>query len=104
MDDLGVWMVWRGAVPVVSPSLLVFYHLDPLVELDVVVTGQEMEQVGPHPAHQGQPVLVAHRPGKQELLGDLLHPLRHPLFLPLLTLSHSLQMVERDATVESLQY
>ena len=50
MDDLGVRMVGRGAVPVQSPPSLVFNHLDALVTLDVVVAGQEVEQVRPHPA------------------------------------------------------
>ena len=57
VNDLGVWMVWRGAVPVVSPSLLVFYHLDPLVQLDVVLAGQQVEEVRPDPAQHRQPVL-----------------------------------------------
>ena len=72
MDDLGVRMVGRGAVPVQSPPSLVFNHLDALVTLDVVVAGQEVEQVRPHPAQHCQPVLVTHCPGKQELVGDLL--------------------------------
>ena len=104
MDDLGVRMVGRGAVPVLSPALLVFRQPGALVSLDVEVAGQEVEQVGPHPAQHSQPVLVPNCPGKQELVGDLLHPLHHQLLLQLLASSHPGQVVERHAAVEALQF
>ena len=97
-------MMRRGAVPVETPALLVFRHLDPLVTLDVVVTGQEVEEVGPDPAQDCQPVLVTNCPGKQKLVGDLLHPLNHHLPLPLLARPHPPQVVKRHSTVESLQF
>ena len=104
MDDLGVRMVGGGAVPVLLPVLLMFRHPDSLVTLDVVLTGQEVEEVRPHPAQHRQPVLVPDCPGKQELLGDLLHPLHLHLLLVLLATSHPPQVVERHAAVESLQF
>ena len=104
MNNFGVGMMRRGAVPVETPALLVFRHLDPLVTLDVVVTGQEVEEVGPDPAQDCQPVLVTNCPGKQKLVGDLLHPLHHQLLLELLASSHPAQVVERHAAVETLQF
>ena len=104
MDDLGVRMVGGGAVPVLTPVLLMFRHPDSLVTLDVVLTGQEVEQVRPHPAQHCQPVLVTNCPSKHELVSDLLHPLHHQLLLELLASSHPGQVVESDATVEPLQF
>ena len=59
MDYFCLWIWGGGAVSEEWPHLLVLLGVVALVGLDIVLTGQGVEQLWPVPAQVGQPVLVS---------------------------------------------